>query len=238
MKLETHCHLIGTSVCADCSFDVMIKAYKDKGYDGIVVTNHIHRGYFSSYPGETPKEKVDYFFSVYDKFNRECSSQGIKVFLGGEVLVTCPEGHAEYIIYGFDKKFIYDHPNLFDLTQEELFKLCDKNGIFMFKAHPFRTKEVHGDPKYMHGAESFNGHYHHANNNDLAKEFCENNSLIKLSGTDFHHPDQPITAGIITKREVKDEQDLIRILRSGEYELIIEEQEYLTSHEKYVSEKK
>ena len=237
MKLETHCHLIGTSVCADCPMDVMIDKYKSAGYDGIVVTNHLHPRYFASYPGETKKEKTDYFFSVYDEFKSKCEKVGIKTFLGAEVLVVCPEGHAEYIMYGFDRDFIYDNRPLYELTQKELFELCDENGIFLFKAHPFRTKEIAGDPKYMHGAEYFNGHYHHLNNNEEAREFCNKNNLVKLSGTDFHHEDQPITAGIIISDDIANEKELVKIILDGDYQLIEEEEEYLSAHKKHLEGK-
>lgn len=232
IKLETHSHVIGTSKCADCDMDLMIKKYKEKGYGGITVVNHMHPVYINTYPGETLKEKLDYYFSVYDVFSEKCKKEGIKTFLGTEVLINCKEGHAEYILIGFDREFIYNNVPLYTLNQEELFRLADENGVFMYKAHPFRTKEITGDPKFMHGAESFNGHYHHVNNNDDALDFCEKNNLVKLSGTDFHHPDQPITAGICISSDINDEKSLVKAILNGEYTLIEEKELYLDSLKK------
>lgn len=237
IKLETHSHVIGTSKCADCDMDLMIKKYKQAGYGGITVVNHMHPVFINTYPGETLKERLDYYFSVYDIFSEKCKKEGIKTFLGTEVLIDCKEGHAEYILLGFDRDFIYDNVPLYTLNQKELFSLCDKNGVFMYKAHPFRTKEITGDPKFMHGAESFNGHYHHKNNNEEAKRFCDENNLVKLSGTDFHHSDQPITAGILISEEINDEKALVKAIINGEYTLIEEEEVYQTFYEKHVEEK-
>ena len=234
IKIETHCHTIGTSKCADCENEIMVKAYKDANYGGIVVTNHMHPVFFEGYPGNDKKEKLDYFFGVFDKFKKDCEKQGLKAFLGMEVLATCPEGHAEYILYGFDRELIYNSELLFKYTQKELFEFADKNGIFMYKAHPFRTKEVLADPKYLHGAEIYNGHYHHNNNNDQAEEYCKKHNLIGLSGTDFHHPDQPVTAGICIPDDINDEMALTDYIRKNNFKIIADDELYKSTYEKHI----
>ena len=237
IKIETHCHTIGTSKCADCENQTMIKAYKDAGYGGIVVTNHMHPFFFEGYPGGNKKEKLDYYFGVFDQFKKECEEYGLKAFLGMEVLATCIEGHAEYILYGFDRKTIYESELLFKYTQEELFRFAEKHNIFMYKAHPFRTKEYIANPKFLHGAESFNGHYHHKNNNDQALEYCEKNNLIGLSGTDFHHPGQVITAGIYIPEDIENEFELTNYIRKNQFKIVKEEELYKTTFEKYIQGK-
>ena len=107
----------------------------------------------------------------------------------------------------------------------------------MYQTHPFRTGVLNGNPEFMHGAESFNGHYHHANHNDLARAFCTENRLIGLSGTDFHHVDQPITAGIYLPEDIKTERQLADYYFEDKFKIIAEENEYLSAHEQYTKRK-
>lgn len=232
IKFETHCHT-GASACADCPIEIIAKNLKSAGYGGAAITNHLQKKYFDGYLGETDKEKISYFLSVYEKTRRVFAENGLKTFLAAEVLAD-EAVHSEYIIYGFDEKFLYDNKPLFYYNQKELFKLCDKNGVFMYKCHPFRTGEYAGNPAYLHGAESFNGHFHHDNNNVLAEKFCEENNLIKMSGTDYHHDGQPITAGIYLPEEINDEISLKEFIFKNNFKRIenkeLYEREYKICH--------
>lgn len=207
IKLETHCHIKGFSPCGDGDLSLTIKKYKESGYKAITVTNHFSKNYYDEfYQGKTDREKIDYFFNTYDTFSALCKKNAIKTFFGLEV--RCLPTNTEYMLLGFDRAFLYDNSHLFDLSQEELFALADKNGIFMYQTHPFRTGVKVGNPKFMHGAEIFNGHYHHDNQNFLAEKFCKENNLIGVSGTDYHHDDQPITAGAFIPDDINDETAL------------------------------
>ena len=233
IKVETHCHVKGTSACADCADEIIIDKYKQAGYKCIVVTNHMNATSFASYEGENDKEKIEYFLSVYDRFSKKCAENGIKTLCGIEVLARC-ECHSEFILYGFDREFLFRNPPLFNFTQKELFALAEKNNLIMIKTHPFRTGEFKGDPRYMHGAESFNGHYHHVNNNELAEKFCLDNNLIGLSGTDFHHIDQPVTAGIYAPEDaVKNEKAFTEFLFKNDFERIENKDLYFNELFKY-----
>lgn len=219
MKIEMHFHPSGGSCCANGKNEIAIEKCLKAGYDGVLATTHYCGFHYNDYPGATHKEKVDYFFKVYDEFYALATAKGLKVFLGAEV--ACSPTETEYILIGFDRKFLYNNPPLFNLTQEELFKIACDNGFFMYQAHPFRQAGVVlGNPKFMHGAESYNGHYKHENRNDLAKEFCLKNGLLELSGTDYHHDDQPFTAGIITNYPVNDEKELIKCIFNKDYKII------------------
>ena len=209
IKLETHCHIKGFSPCGDGDIEKTISKYKESGYGAIMVTNHFSKKYYEDYyQGQTDKEKIDYFFKIYDEFSMLCKNNGIKTFFGLEV--RCVPTNTEYMLLGFDRVFLYDNPHLFNLSQEELFLLAEKNGIFMYQTHPFRSGVKAGNPRFMHGAESFNGHYHHDNGNDLAQKFCTENNLVGMSGTDYHHDSQPITAGAFIPENIDDEKALAK----------------------------
>ena len=197
MKVELHCHTDGSS-CADYNVKNIVKDYVNAGYGGIVVTNHYAYREFVRQGFSNPNEYAKSFLKWLDDAIEAGKENNIKIFYGMEVRLTCT--NTEYMLYGFNREFVLDNNEIYSLTQEQLFDLSNKYDIFMYQTHPFRDKVVAGDPKFMHGAECFNGHYHHNNNNALAKEFCEKNNLVKVVGTDFHHDDQPITTAVLFQK--------------------------------------
>ena len=232
MKLELHFHPKGGSNCADGDNLLAVKKYAELGYNAIVATTHYDINYYMTYPGVSHKDKVDYFFKVYDEFEKVANDYGLKTFLGTEI--RCIPTRTEYMLLGFDRQFLYDNVPLFLYSQQGLFELAEKHGFLMYQTHPFRTNVVAGLSEFMHGAESFNGHYHHQNNNDLAKEFCDNNGLISLSGTDYHHDDQPITSGVLVPDDIENEKQLAKCILEKNFTLINEENKYLTAYQNHL----
>ena len=233
IKLETHCHTYGASSCANTPNEIIVQKYLQAGYGAIVVTNHFSvHSYNNYFVGNTHKEKTDSYFRFIDEFSKVCQKVGIKTFWGTEVRTA---EDTEYMVIGLPKSEYYNTP-LFNLTQKELFELTEKHGAFMYQTHPFRNGVRVGDPKFLHGAEAFNGHYHHVNNNDKAAKFCKENGLIGLSGTDYHHPDQPVTAGIYAPKEMQTNEDLIKFLFDNNFKIIKEEAVYFDALKKYRGE--
>ncbi len=232
MKIELHCHTLYGSYCGLADTETIVRRYIENGYQGVVITNHYYKSAFESYKGDTKKEKLDFYFSLYEKVKEEGEKKGLKVFLGTEIAV---ENQTDYLLFGFDRKLLYDNKPLYEFNQKEIFDLAEKNGCFFAQAHPFRrgVKAV-GNPKFMHGVERFNGHFHHVNNNELAGEFCEKNNLIGFSGTDFHTPDQPITAGVFVPDSVNNEARLVECLFNKNFSLYCDEKGYLSALDKYL----
>lgn len=231
IKFEMHAHTKGGSYCGYSDAKTIINDYKKAGYGGIVITNHFSASnYVVDLIGETHKEKLDYFFSLCDSVKKEGDIHGIKVFCGAEVR-DC-DG-TEYMLYGFKRNFLYDNKPLFTFNQKELFKKCEKEKIFMYQTHPFREGVTCGEPNYMHGAESFNGHFHHFNNNHKALDFTKKFNLIKMSGTDYHRPNQPLTSHMLIPDSVSNEFELVEFLMSGKAQLFGDEDYYLDELKKY-----
>lgn len=227
IKIETHTHTKGGSRCAIATASDLATDLINGGFDGAVLTNHYCYNYYKNYAGDSQKEKLDFYFSLIHDALGEFKKRSLKLFYGAEVRVKLPgDLFAEYMIVGFDEKFLYDNKPLFEYTQEELFRLCDQNGVFMYQTHPFRHGVTLGNPDFMHGAEAFNGHFHHVNENPLAKEFCEKNGLIKLSGTDYHGKNQPLLGGIYISDGVEDNFALKECFFKGEFSIIENESEY------------
>jgi hypothetical protein len=60
----------------------------------------------------------------------------------------------------------------------------------------------------------------HDSRNDIAEAWANKFSLIKTSGTDFHYADVPANAGILTENEITTMDELVDVLKSGNYELV------------------
>lgn len=92
-------------------------------------------------------------------------------------------------------------------------------GVCAVHAHPFRDGMAVADPKGLFGIETFNGGTS-AFRNDLARQFAEHYSLSKTSGSDIHDMTRLAKGGIRTERRIRTPEDLVSVLRSGEYSLI------------------
>ena len=227
IKIETHCHTYLGSPCATAFPETLIKEYKEKGYGGAVLTNHYCKAYFDNYKGETEQEKKQFFIDLIEDFEKTAHKLNFKAFYGAEILVkTTDNAFREFILVGFDKAFIMANKPLFNYTQTELFEIAEKNRFFLYQTHPQRKTIVFGDTKYMHGAESFNGHINHINRNEQALEFIEKHGLKKMSGTDYHDAGQPITAGIYIPKDINDNLSLANYLRNNQPKLICDEDTY------------
>lgn len=235
LKTDLHCHTKGPSVCADVQDEQLVLEHYNAGYDTIVITNHIN-GSFNNYPAPDYKSKIDYFFSAVDRVKNIAKSKGIKVFAGAEIVANTDDGvHQEFILIGFDKEFLYNNNLVKTCDQKRLFEIAQDNGLFMFQTHPFRVGEKLGNPKYMHGAEAFNCHYHHDNNNEKAKEFCQANNLTMLSGNDYHHLGQPLIGGIYIPEEIENEKQLAKYLLSNQPQIIEDQEACLKARADYLA---
>ena len=221
IKLETHSHSLGASRCARETAETIANIYKQAGYGGIVLTNHLCHNYFIEYEGDTNTAKKEYFIRLYDDFANQCEKAGLKHFFGAEVTALDKDGYiSEYLLYGLTPKLIMDSPLLFTLTQRELFEFSKENGLFMCQSHPFRNYIRNGYWEHLHAVEVFNGHQWHTNNNDLAEKFADTYGLIKLSGTDFHASTQTPNAGIYIPEDINTDRELVEFLFKGNFELI------------------
>ena len=228
IKVETHCHSRGGSHCGTASPRQIIKEYKEHGYGMIILTNHYCKVCYDEYPGLTHKQKLDHYFSLYEKLKREGEKHGIKVIYGAETRAVTDDGtYSEFMLYGFDRGLLYDNKPLFLLNQKEMFEFCEKHQIFMYQTHPYREGVAVRDARFMHGVEVFNGHVGHDNDNEKAYEFAKENNLKMMSGSDYHDYKQLIYGGLYLPDDITDQFKLRDYLFSNQPELITNQQLYL-----------
>ena len=135
---ETHLHTAGVSKCAGSGGADYITGYKDKGYSGIIVTDHFYNGY-NAIPQDLPwKEWVNRFCRGYEEAREEGEKQGLDVFFGWEETF---DSHDDYLVYGLDKQWLLEHPEVKTWTRAEQYHAVKAAGGCVVQAHPFRQRD-------------------------------------------------------------------------------------------------
>ena len=215
MKIELHAHTKEVSPCAHVGAADVVRAYKQAGYDAIVITDHFNWYVLDAANTNDAVKRVDHYLTGYRLAQQEGERCELKVILGVEVALR-NHGPEDYLIYGVTPEMLYDNPYLYDMSLKELRAFCDKYDLLLFQAHPFREYLKPADPALLDGAEVNNGNPRHNSHNDLAAEWANKHDLLTSSGSDFHQSQDIARGGIITNIDA----DIKEILKSGQYELI------------------
>jgi len=219
--IEMHLHTKETSTCGTVSAVESIPLYKEYGYHAVIITDHFNRDYFFDYyyNNQSWEDAVEEWFKgVYtaQKAGEQCS---LKVLWGMEIRF---DGNSnDYLVYGLTKQDILENPCMWEWGEEKFSAYIREKGYFFAQAHPFRDRMVRCDPSLLSGVEVFNAHLYHNSRNDLAAEFCLDNKLIPIAGSDFHHENTLRGCGLLFMDEVNNISDVVRLLFAGNYRLVI-----------------
>ena len=202
----------------------LVEGLVNCGYTGAVLTNHFYGGNSGIDKALTWEE----FVRAYEEDYNECARLGEEYDI--DILFSVEEhigGGKEIICLGVTPLMLYQHPELRACDIEIWHKLLHGCGGLIIQAHPFRDRSYISAPgplpmNLIDGIEVYN--FGNSNeSNLLAEEFARNNpSLILTSGADAHSVNTLMHGGIATNERLRGIDDLIRILKSGEYELIFE----------------
>ena len=221
VKFEMHCHTAENDIVSTVSGAQMVEAYRNAGYDGIVITDHYFSLFFdwfsSELNGKTHREIIDRYLKGYHKAKDEGDKTGFIVLPGAEVRL---DGNCinDYLLYGLNEQDFYDLPLLNRLgSLEELRRTLPKEAMII-QAHPFRNGMTVIPPDYLDGVEVCNGLTEPVRNS-LANEYASAYKLKKTAGSDVHKIEHTCTAGIIFENEIKSPADLTSQLKSGSYKL-------------------
>ncbi len=209
LKIDPHVHSNGISLCSRVTCEEIIDNKIALGYDGVVLTNHCQTWY---YPAAEHSHYVERVIEEYRRGKRYADEKGFAFFLGLEVTLTKPY-YGDWLLYGVTEECLRASPCLYQLTQEELFAFCERWGIVLIEAHPFREGCTVGDPAYMHGVEI------NCTNCDLDKislveEFAEKHNLLVTCGTDYHTVERKYFGGIYLPEGCQTAVDMAKHIRS------------------------
>ena len=214
-KTELHAHTSEVSPCGHVTAPEVADRFIAEGYSSLVITNHYCDYVIDNLKGSW-REKMDYYMYPY-YLMREHAGDRLHVILGCELRF---EGNInDYLIYGITEDFLRENPDLHKMSLRSFAPLARENGFLVVQAHPFRNGIEIVPPELLDGMETFNGTPSYDGRNAIADAWARRYGLIRTSGSDFHNPDQYGTGGILTSAAIRTGEELVAVLKSGDYTL-------------------
>ena len=219
---ETHMHTSESSGCGMSTAAEQVRAYKERGYQGIIITDHFINGY-STCPRSSRiswEEKMSYVVLGYEAAKKEGDRCGLDVFLGWEFTVK----GSDFLTYGLDWDFLMDHPDLDKLNVKDYSAVVRENGGFLAQAHPYRDlsyiqHKLPVDPKYVDAIEVYNASDPDISN-EKARKFAKKHGLPVQAGSDSHCSNTRFTSGIMLNRRAENIYAIIEAIKNKKVSLI------------------
>lgn len=220
---ETHMHTSESSKCAHNTGEEMARACKKAGYAGIIITDHSWYGNCCIDSGLPWKKWVDEFCKGYENARRWGEENDFPVFFGFE---SCYRG-PEFLIYGLDKKWLKEHPEIKDASVSGQYRLVHEAGGMVIQAHPFRNEDYmqvfHQYVGLVDGLEGINAtHTSHLSTSHRCGEWDEKavklareNGLPITAGSDVHST-LIFGGGMAFKRKLTSVKDFCAAVMGGE----------------------
>ena len=219
-KYETHLHTFPVSNCAIAEVRENLEFYKSLSYDGVFITNHFLDGNINIKVRErTYNEKIEFYFSDYERAVEIGKEIGLKVFCGIEMSY----GGTDFLVYGLDKEWFIAHPEIMDMKKSEELEFLKESGALVIQAHPFREAayidHIRLFPRNIHGVEIVNANRKDEENH-MANIYAEHYGLIKFAGSDNHIASgQKKLAGVCFNEPICSVDDFINRVKNGEAEI-------------------
>lgn len=211
-KTELHCHTAGVSSCASISPEQTVRLYKGSGYTGIVFTNHMQ---FEKFKNEKElKHEAEKHIAEWEKGKKEGDRLGINVLFATELRFVGDDN--DFLFYGPDPEFYLN------LDYSKTRKLSDfseayrKEDNLLLQAHPFRTGMTLAPLEYIDGIEVYNLNIRHNSRVGIASQYAEENRLISICGSDFHHMGDGQFSGVCTREPFTDIKDIVKAIKEND----------------------
>ncbi len=216
---ETHLHTKQASACGVLNGAQHVRFYKEAGYSGIVVTDHFFNGNTCIPENLTWEERVELFCKGYEEAKEEGDKLGLSVFFGWEANFKA----TEFLVYGLDKEWLMEHPQIMDWSVEEQYEQIHAAGGYVVHAHPFRKreyiKEIRLYPSHVDAVEGINIGNRNDEFDKQAMTYAKKHRLPIVAGSDAHGFEK-YRSGIAFKRKAENIHDFIDMIKAGKYELI------------------
>ena len=220
-KYEMHVH---TCPCSGGGVDIRdhIDALIAKGYSGMVVTNHFYYGDNRIDRALPWEEFVDAYRQDYLCGLEYARTLDFDVLFGLEEHVGYGQ---EILMYGITPELIASHPELKMASAEKYAEVVHSAGGLVYQAHPYRDRAYITRPYPLECLDALDGsEVYNAGNfpewNDSAQRLADELGLACIGGSDGHGTETVGRSGIAAKERIRSNDDLVRILKSGEYAII------------------
>ena len=163
------------------------------------------------------KDWVEQFCKGYEHAKEEGDKIGLQVFFGWE------SGYhgTEFLIYGLNKEWLLEHPEIKDADVKEQYELVHAGGGIVSHAHPFREEdyipEIRLFPDCVDAVEGINATHEspastsHKNilYNEKAIAYAKEHGLPITAGSD-QHTTRMIGGGMLFDRKLSDEKRFLQ----------------------------
>lgn len=222
-KYETHLHTSESSRCAKNTGAEMAIAAKKAGYAGIIVTDHNWGGNTAISRKLPWEDYINQFVLGYENAKKVGDEIGLSVFYGWEAGYN----GTEFLIYGLDKNWMLNHPEIRAASVEEQYELVKAGGGIVVHAHPFREEsyipEIRLFPDYVDGVEVINATHSNSKSkahndpafNKRAITYARENKKFMTAGSDIHWTDL-FDGGMIFDRPFENIEDFVSAVLNEE----------------------
>ncbi len=210
MLVDLHAHTSAISPCCQRTAEEVFAEAKEKGIDGLVVSNHYDSGYFDE---GTYHGWIERYIEEVERCKKVARSLNMKCFFGVEVTMEYDK-RLHLLIYGADGEFLRKNPYLSKMSQRQLFEACNAWGAALVQAHPFRYDVGIRDTRYLHGVE-INCHplYGDSHAGEVLAAAGEKNLAVTV-GCDYHGDTYRPSAGSVLPDELDTDGALAAFIRA------------------------
>ena len=214
-------HTSYVSACAVSTGKEQIRAYKDKGYAGIIVTDHFINGNTTCPKHISWKKRMEFIAAGYEKTKEEGDKRGLDVFFGWEFSIR----YSDFLTYGLGLDFLIENPDIDKLNIEGYSRLVRKCGGYIAQAHPYRDawyieNKFPVEPCFIDGIEVYNTS-DNKETNGKALAFAKRHNLPMQAGSDSHDSYMPFLSGIKLQKKAESIFDIINAIKSRDAALIL-----------------
>lgn len=211
---ETHLHTKEGSACASASGAEQAEQYKGLGYDTIIITDHFVNGNTAVDRSLPWEEQMDMYCLGFEHAKKRGGELGLNVLFG----IEFSWGTSDFLIYGLDKQWLKDNPDMLGISVHELCDRVHESGGIVVQAHPFRQADYIRDirllPYHCDGVEVYNAGNRDPVSDSRAMWYADQFGFVKTAGSDCHHVvDGGRFYGVETEFEIKTIDDYITAVK-------------------------
>ena len=213
-RIELHAHTSPASACGRATPEEVIEAYKNVGFDGIVIDNH----FIFQTDGIGKREYVDRYLDDFCRAKACGEKLGLKVYLGAEIRFT--ENSNDYLVFGVNRELLEEIYDLLPYGLKNFRETFSMPESLLVQAHPRRNGMEEVDPSLLDGVEIFNMHPNHNSRNGMTSAAAKAEGFsVVTAGSDFHHPNQGHEglSALRAKNLPDDSFGLAALIKSGDY---------------------
>ncbi len=214
-----------------------MRFYANRGYSGIVVSNHFMNGSCRVDRNLPWQEQIEMYCSGYERARAEGKKCGLDVFFAFEYTCNTFYGQSDtpykdkdtlrgcdFLIYGLDREWLLSKDErLLLLPVNEFLKTVTEAGGTVIHAHPFRLVKPYTDhislfPGFTDGVEILNATPNtQGTPNRMAEAYAKEYGFFPTAGSDAHGIERYLAVTKLQKR-VSTIKELLAELKRGNAE--------------------